>query len=56
MKRKGKGKGKHPGHYLASLSDMDVEAAFFGKGPQGKGPSAKAWDAAEIQRARMAVQ
>ena len=37
MKRKGKGKGKHPGHYLASLSDMEVEATFFGKGPRGKG-------------------
>jgi hypothetical protein len=62
MKRKGKGKGKHPGHYLASLSDMEVEATFFGKGPEEKArarerdPSEKAWDAAEIQRARMAVQ
>lgn len=36
MKRKGKGKGKHPGFYLASLSDHELEQMFFAKGKSGK--------------------
>ena len=34
-----KGKGKGVGAYLASLSDLEVETTFFGKGPKGRGKS-----------------
>ena len=38
MKRKGKGKGKHPGYYLTTLKDQEIEEIFFCKGPKkGKG-------------------
>ena len=37
MKRKGKGKGKHPGFFLQHLTDQEVEQTFFGKGPKGRG-------------------
>ena len=30
IKRKGKGKGKHPGLYLQSLTDYEVDEMFFG--------------------------
>ena len=45
MKRKGKGKGKHPGLYLQSLTDYEVDEMFFGnkkgKGRFGKRSSGK---------------
>ena len=35
MKRKGKGKGKHPGYFLTTLKDQEIENLFFGKGRKG---------------------
>ena len=35
LRRKGKGKGKHPGFYLTGLSDTEVDQVFFA--PKGKG-------------------
>jgi hypothetical protein len=38
LKRRGKGKGKHPGYYLTNLKDQEIENMFFGKGHRkGKG-------------------
>ena len=37
IRRKGKGKGKHPGFYLASLNDQDLEEMFFKGFRKGKG-------------------
>jgi hypothetical protein len=37
LKRRGKGKGKHPGYYLANLSEQEIESMFFAKGRKGKG-------------------
>jgi hypothetical protein len=36
LKRKGKGKGKHPGFYLSTLTEPEIEGLFFAKG-KGKG-------------------
>jgi hypothetical protein len=36
FRRKGKGKGKHPGAYLQSLTDQELESIFFNKKGRGK--------------------
>ena len=37
LKRKGKGKGKHPGYFLSTLSESEIENMFFMKGKPRKG-------------------
>ena len=37
MKRRGKGRGKHAGHFLATMSDGEVAEFFSKNGPKGRG-------------------
>ena len=37
IKHKGKGRGRHAGHFLSTMSDNEVEEVFFKSGPKGRG-------------------